>query len=398
MAQPQSGKKVRGVLFRRGSWWARWFENGRERVEKCDSKSQAVLRHAKHRADIREGIYFPRKISTPDITLRAWIARYLLSCTNKGKSNEVRYGRWWSLYLGGRLLTSISVEDLRRAQSRMREKMTVNKRHWADATINRYFSFIRHVLSLAAKDGKIVRNPASAVTFFPEENRVRFLTDGELERLHGVMSPDGWALVQFAIETGLRQSEQFGLRWDCTDLENGLLVLPMPKQGKTHTIPLTEAAKAILRSLGSFLESPYVFPSANSPHKPQNPDSFLRNQYRPALRRAGIQGACWHSLRHTSASRRVQAGVDLYAVMQFLGHADYETTLKYAHASPDYLQTVVRKGSLGMDMLKPVPTVAKSVATGWEEGAGSVQPVDSVVRPEGLEPPTPRSVVWCSIH
>ena len=73
-------------------------------------------------------------------------------------------------------------------------------------------------------------------------------------------------------------------------------------------------------------------------------------------------------------------------------------TLKYAHASPDYLQTVVRKGSLGMDMLKPVPTVAKSVATGWEEGAGSVQPVENLVRPEGLEPPTPRSVVWCSIH
>ena len=35
--------------------------------------------------------------------------------------------------------------------------------------------------------------------------------------------------------------------------------------------------------------------------------------------------------------------------------------------------------------------------SGGEKGRG-VQPVDSMVRPEGLEPPTPRSVVWCSIH
>jgi integrase len=45
----------------------------------------------------------------------------------------------------------------------------------------------------------------------------------------------------------------------------------------------------------------------------------------------------WHGLRHTAASRRVAAGVDLdlYAVKEFLRHADYETTLKYAHLAPD---------------------------------------------------------------
>jgi len=161
---------------------------------------------------------------------------------------------------------------------------------------------------------------------------------------------------------------------------------------------LTDAAKVILRSLGSFLSSPFVFPAVRDPHKSLCPDSFLRNIYRPALRRAGIQGATWHTLRHTAASRRVAAGVDLHAIMKFLGHADYETTLRYAHLAPDYLKTVVRNGSLGVDMLAPIPTVANTVANGEEGEAGSVQPVERMVRPEGLEPPTPRSVVWCSIH
>ena len=276
------------------------------------------------------------------------------------------------------------------------------RRQWADATINRHFAFLRRVFSLAVKDGKLVRNPLSQFAVFDEEHRVRFLNDEELRQLKGVIPADGWALVQFAVETGLRQSEQFGLRWDCVDLESGILTLPMPKQGETHKVPLTEAAKHILRSLGSLLSGPFVFPSIKDPHKSLNPDSFLRNVYRPALRKAGIVGANWHVLRHTAASRRVMAGVNLHAIMKFLGHADYETTLRYAHLAPDYLKTVVRNGSLGVDMLAPVQILESNRDLNWDQElaarAGSVQPVDSVVRPEGLEPPTPRSVVWCSIH
>jgi hypothetical protein len=86
------------------------------------------------------------------------------------------------------------------------------------------------------------------------------------------------------------------------------------------------------------------------------PDSFLWNVYRPALRKAGIRGATWDTLRYTAASRRVMGGVDLYSVKEFLGHADYETTHRYAHLAPDYLKTVEGNGSLGMEMLEPVQT------------------------------------------
>jgi Phage integrase family len=181
------------------------------------------------------------------------------------------------------------------------------------------------------------------------------------------------------------------------DVESGILTIPMPKQGETHKVPLTDAAKAILRSLGSFLDSSFVFPAVRDPHKSLCPDSFSRNVYRPALRRAGIQGANWHTIRHTAASRRVMAGVDLYSVKEFLGHADYETTLRYAHLAPDYLKTVVQNGSLGMEMLAP----GQSVERNWDlnrdqeiaSEAGMLQLLDLVARPTGLEPVTPRSVV-----
>ena len=403
--------KDKGIFQRkdRPGWYVQVFVNGRARTFRCDSKSQAKALHARLRAEIREKRFFPEQFAVKtDITLRAWIARCHEGSTNKSLPNEKRYGRRWSLYLGARLLTEISTEDLRRIQARMRAKLKTDRktkqqrRRWADGTINRHFAFLRRVFTLAVTDGKLLRNPLSRFAFFDEEHRVRFLNDEELRRLKGVLPVEAWALVQFAIETGLRQSEQFGLRWDCVDVESGILTLPMPKQGETHKVPLTDAAKAILRSLDSFLSSSFVFPSVKDAHKPLCPDSFLRNVYRPSLRKAGIQGANWHTLRHTAASRRVMAGVDLYAIMKFLGHADYETTLRYAHLAPDYLQTVVRNGSLGLEMLAPVQRQAGTLTgtTTTDDGAvlWSVQPVDFMVRPEGLEPPTPRSVVWCSIH
>ncbi|MEK7807296.1 MAG: site-specific integrase, partial [Chloroflexota bacterium] len=208
---------------------------------------------------------------------------------------------------------------------------------------------------LAVKDGKLPRNPASGIKFFPEARRTRFLTDPELTHLKGIIAPSDWRLVAFAVETGLRQAEQFELRWDQVSLETSTLTIPLPKGGKTRHVPLTEGAKGILRSLDSFLRSPWVFPAPGHPKeketgkkylKAYNPDSFITHVYAPALKKAGIAGACWHTLRHTAASRRIMAGADLFSVKEFLGHRDIQTTMRYAHLAPGHLQEAVNRGSL----------------------------------------------------
>ena len=204
----------------------------------------------------------------------------------------------------------------------------------------------RHCFNLALQDGKILRNPVSGLKFFAEQNRTRFFSEEELTLLHGLLRPEDWRLVAFAIETGLRQGEQFSCRWEHIDFENSVLTLPMPKGGKTRHAPLSENAKAILRSFKTFTDSPFVFPSVLNPLKPLNPHSFLKNIFRPALRKAGIQGACWHSLRHTAASRRIAAGVDLVSVKEILGHRNIATTMRYSHLSPSHLQAGVNRGGL----------------------------------------------------
>ena len=198
MARP--GGKDRGITQRKGreGWWVRIFHNGRERWHKCDTKSQAKALYGRLKAEAREGKYFPARFNKPkDVTLQAWIKRYLETSTNRGIGNEKRYGRRWSLYLGKRLLADITTEELRRIQSRMRARRTempkgkrAKKGMWSDATINRHFAFIRHVLNLAVKDELIGRNPSTGIPLFPEAHRTRFLTHEELVRLKNLMGPE----------------------------------------------------------------------------------------------------------------------------------------------------------------------------------------------------------------
>ncbi len=87
-------------------------------------------------------------------------------------------------------------------------------------------------------------------------------------------------------------------------------------------------------------------------------------------------------------------GVDLVTVQQILGHQDIATTLKYSHVSPAHLTDGVNMGSLG----SLLQSVAGTVASPEETREGVREPVDFLVRPEGLEPPTLGSEVRCSIQ
>ncbi len=80
------------------------------------------------------------------------------------------------------------------------------------------------------------------------------------------------------------------------------------------------------------MRSPWVFTGVKNPLKPMDSRAF-----EPALRRAGIVGVKWHALRHTAASRRALAGVDLYSIKEILGHRNIATTQRYAHLTPGFL-------------------------------------------------------------
>ena len=57
-----------------------------------------------------------------------------------------------------------------------------------------------------------------------------------------------------------------------------------------------------------------------------------------ALDIAKIKNLHFHDLRHTFATRMVQAGIDLYKVQRLLGHKSPIMTQRYAHHYPESLR------------------------------------------------------------
>lgn len=142
--------------------------------------------------------------------------------------------------------------------------------------------------------------------------------------------------VLLSINTGLRRGELFGLKWTDIDLsvEQPMLTVAgdKAKSGKTRHIPLNEEALAVLKQwkLQGGLKSLYVFVGKNG-----KPFHDIRSSWKGVLASAKITDFRWHDLRHTFASKLVQAGADLNTVRELMGHSDYKMTLRYAHLAPE---------------------------------------------------------------
>lgn len=60
--------------------------------------------------------------------------------------------------------------------------------------------------------------------------------------------------------------------------------------------------------------------------RPFDHQSFYRYYFKPALQRAGLPAVRFHDLRHSYASIMAAAGVDIYKVSRWMGHANVSTT------------------------------------------------------------------------
>ena len=90
----------------------------------------------------------------------------------------------------------------------------------------------------------------------------------------------------------------------------------MTKNKEKRTIPLNDIVLDVLKAVGKVRHiSGYVFTSKDG--KKLNGQHIYRAVQRSA-KSAGINELRFHDLRHTFATRLVQAGIDLYVVKELL--------------------------------------------------------------------------------
>ena len=176
---------------------------------------------------------------------------------------------------------------------------------------------------------------------------------------------DTW--VRLAILTGLRKSEQFGLRWADIDLDRGLITLPHTKSGTVQYVHLMEEAKAILRGLIPGNTSVWVFPS-DDPETHLDHHNFYGRVYITALKDAKLEGVTWHTLRHTFASRLAMNGQGPSTIAALLRHSGTDLVARYAHLSPTHLHGAL-EGVSGFGKVMQVTTEAGPESRQEEQNA-----------------------------
>jgi integrase len=97
------------------------------------------------------------------------------------------------------------------------ERWLASHAEWSAATKNRYKTVLSKAFQLALKNDEIARNPARLVERQNEgDGRIRYLRPDEESRLTTAIQnrcAGHLPAFIFAIHTGLRKSEQFGLTW-----------------------------------------------------------------------------------------------------------------------------------------------------------------------------------------
>jgi integrase/recombinase XerC len=229
-------------------------------------------------------------------------------------------------------------------------------------SIARALSAVRSLYRFLHLTEIVDANPARAVgTPRRERYLPKYLDRGQAEQLFAAAESAAasgrfaavrnLAMLELFYSTGIRLSELRGLNRADLDLI-GQMVKVRGKGRKERIVPVGDHAVRALRTYGAARD--VVVRAAGS--SPDRLAVFL-NARGQRLSVRGVQnvitrllagvgedaGLSVHSLRHTFATHMLDAGADLRAVQELLGHASVGTTQIYTHTSVDRLKQVYRK-------------------------------------------------------
>lgn len=255
--------------------------------------------------------------------------------------------------IGDMLVTEIKTIHCQNVMLKMQGK-------YSKSTMNQTRSLMKILFDYAMDNEIIVSNPVTRkvkAVGGKEEHPARVLTKQEQQSL--IAALNGYRFRNqyvFVLNTGLRCGEMIALTWDDVDFKankitvnktatviyrdgnTNVVVNPPKTKSSIRDVPLTNQALSILREqkkrkLVNIENAKYVFVGSDG--------KLISNQnYSRTLahicRKNGIAPISMHSLRHTFATRCIEAGMKPKTLQAILGHSNISMTMnRYVHATDD---------------------------------------------------------------
>lgn len=234
----------------------------------------------------------------------------------------------------------------------------VHRQGYSKRTVARQFAAIRSWFHYLCREGLLSVNPTLYLATPKWDRRLpRFLDRTQIELLLSlpdrtqVLGLRNAAILELLYSTGMRLGELVGLDIRSVD-EADERVRIRGKGNKERIVPLGGEALTALRAY--LARRPALLRQAGSSTN-REPALFV-NRFGRRLSGRGVQTllACYgarigqtslspHTLRHTAATHLLDAGADLVAVKELLGHERLSTTQIYTHVALDRLKRTYEK-------------------------------------------------------
>jgi integrase/recombinase XerC len=224
------------------------------------------------------------------------------------------------------------------------------------STVARKLAAIRSFFRYMQKHNLISYNPVENLHAPKHEKSMPvYLTVDDMFRLLEAVQPVGLlglrnrAILETLYSTGVRVSELAGLDVQDVDAGNGLMLVA-GKGGKQRLVPVGAKALAALDAYREALVAETgIGGDGNGPvflnkHGGRlTTRSIARIVDKMARACALAMPVSPHAMRHSFATHMLDAGVDLRAVQELLGHSSLSTTQRYTHVSIDRLMATYDK-------------------------------------------------------
>jgi integrase len=197
-----------------------------------------------------------------------------------------------------------------------------------DATLNRDLAVLRRVMFWAVDQGYLQASPLSRLPMARERRIARAVLSVKEEILILQICPKHLSpIVICALDTGMRKGEILAQDWNDVDLERKVLYVTKSKtpEGEAREIPLSKRLFELLEQARK--PSGPLFTYADSDI------ADIKRSWASVQKKAGlIRHYPFHSLRHTFATRLMEAGVISDVRRALMGHqAGRDVHAGYTH-------------------------------------------------------------------
>ncbi|HMA01308.1 MAG: tyrosine recombinase XerC [Gemmatimonas sp.] len=238
----------------------------------------------------------------------------------------------------------------------------LTRRGLGKRTVGRTLSAVRSFYKFLHRNEIVEANPARTMQS-PKRDKYlpAYLDRAQIDLLFQMAEARAWegrftdvrnlAILELFYSTGLRLSELAGVNRDMLDLVSQQLKV-RGKGRKERIVPIGDHAQLALRNyeakrdeltrmLGGKVDRTAFFLSRTGSRIGVRAVQLVVGKFLKQIDEDA--GLSVHSLRHTFATHLLDAGADLRAVQELLGHASIATTQIYTHTSVERLKQVYAK-------------------------------------------------------